>query len=141
MFRNSRDYFFPKLHSTIPNDPLLLGSAQSRIAEAAASQLTSSLALVLPSSPRWYINRDRHDRLQPRVIFELDRQRYDLPVTDPLWIPQIIRKLSQAEPRSSAQEKIGISKNWKVLLTVSLSEPFNGYCYKLAAAMVVMPRP
>jgi len=54
---------------------------------------------------------------------------------------RIIRKLSQAEPRSSAQEKIGISKDSKVLLTVSLSEPFNGYCYKLAAAMVVMPRP
>jgi putative nucleic acid modification protein with dual OB domain len=131
----------PRINTAITTNRVLLGSLQARVPVTAASGLESSLALVLPSSPRWYINPDRDDRLQPRVIFELDRQRYDLPVTDPLWIPRIIRKLSQAEPRSSAQEKIGISKDSKVLFTVSLSEPFNGYCYKLAAAMVVMPRP
>jgi hypothetical protein len=132
---------FPRLNAAITVTRFLLGSVRVSVPVAAASELASSLSLVMPSSPRWYLNPDRDDRPQPRVIFELDRQRYDLPVTDPMWIPRIVRKLSQAEPRSSTQEKIGISKSSKVLLTVSLSEPFNGYCYKLAAAIIVMPHP
>jgi hypothetical protein len=136
--RPAGEDLYRQLRSALASDPILLGSAQARIAATAASQMTSSLALVSPSRLQWRLKHDLYDRLQPRVEFELVGQQYDLPVTDPMWTSRIIRKLSQAEPGNHPQEKIGISQNSKVLLTVSLSEPFNGYCYKLAAAIVVM---
>jgi hypothetical protein len=130
---------FPRLDAATTTDRVLLGSAEASVPATAATGLASSLALVLPSNPRWYVKPDRYDRPQPRVIFELDGQRYDLPVTDPQWIPRIVRKLSQAELGTSSQEQIGIPQSARVLLTISLGEPFNGYCYKLAAAVILMP--
>src|SRR5438477_9111006 len=68
---------FPRLNAAITVTRLLLGSVRVSVPAAAACELASSLSLVMPSSPRWYLNPDRDDRPQPRVIFELDRQRYD----------------------------------------------------------------
>jgi hypothetical protein len=137
--RPAGENLYPKIRSALTTDPILLGSAQARIAATAASRLTSSLTLVSPSKLRWKLKQDLRGNPQPRVTFGLAGQPYDLPVTDPMWTSRIVRKLSQAEPGSYAQEKIGIPQSSKVLLTVSLSEPLNGYCYKLAAAIVVMP--
>ena len=132
----------PDLHSrlreAIAKGPLLLGSTQTRVSAAESLQLTASLALVQPANLQGYLKREPYQLPQPRVLFGLDTQKYDLPFTDPAWAARIIRNLSAEEPASPGQ-KLGISNHSPVLLTVSLSEPFNGYCYKLAAAIVEIP--
>jgi len=130
---------YPRLRDAITTGPVLLGSTQARVSAPAATQLTSSLALIKPSKLQWYLKRDLYDRLQPRTRFDLDGQTYDLPVTDPAWTSRILRRLSQGEPGFYPQEKLGLSGDSPVLLTVSLGEAFNGYCYKLVAAIVEIP--
>ncbi|MGA2882882.1 MAG: hypothetical protein ABSG13_28365 [Bryobacteraceae bacterium] len=73
------------------------------------------------------------------MLIELNGQSYNLPITDPAWTSLILRKLSRLEGAAHPQEAIGISAASRVLLTVSLSEAFNGYCYKLVAGIVVIP--
>lgn len=132
--------FSPQLAAAVASGSILLGSLQASIAATDASAMVSSLALVVPSNSRWYLKHDRYDRPQPRVIFEMDRHRYDLPVTDPLWIPRIVRRLSQADLGTYSQERIGIPQGSRVLLTISFGELFRGYCYKLVAAIIVQPQ-
>lgn len=124
------------LRSRIVPGPLLLGSTGASIATSAAEQLPASLALVDPSNLRWRPSQDRRDRPQVRALFELRGQMYDLPLTDPSWSSVMVRQLSRLGPGSHAHEELNVSG--KILLTMSLSEPFNGYCYKLVAAMVVV---
>jgi len=130
---------YPTINSAVVMSPILLGSTQARIAAADATRLASSLALVRPSRLRWYLKRDLYDRLQPRVRFEQCGQIYDLPITDPAWKYTAARRLSQLESGYYDQDKVGIPAGAEVLLTISLSEAFNGYCYKLVAAVVVLP--
>ena len=89
---------YPRLDDAITTGPVLLGSTQARVSAHWAAQLTSSLALISPSDLQWYLKRDLYDRPQPRLCFDLDGQKYDLPVTDPAWTSRIVRRLSKAEP-------------------------------------------
>ena len=70
-------------------------------------------------------------RKQARGRFLLGPEQiyYDLPVTYPLWEPLIIERgltLRQNEQ--------------PFVLTISLSEPYGGNCYKLIAAVILMAR-
>ena len=128
------------LNAAVTLGPLLLESPGGQIVEHAASALSASLALVLPSRLRWKLRKGDFDVFpQPRVLFDLEDRSYDLPVTDPLWTTRIRRALAEREPGEHAQEAIGVAAESKFLITVSLSEPFHGVCYKLAASMIVVP--
>jgi len=62
-------------------------------------------------------------------------------ITDPAWTTRIVRKLLPLERVAHPQEMVGISKASEILFTISLGEAFKGYCYKLVAAIVVLPTP
>lgn len=118
------------LRSAIVPGPSLLGSTERRLQANALPRVKSSLVLVAASNLRWFVQRDLYDRLQPRVLFDLDGHPYDLPITDPAWTSRVVRRLSQMEMRTYSQETVGIPKEAKVFFTISLGEAFQGYCYK-----------
>jgi hypothetical protein len=60
---------------------------------------------------------------------------YELPLTDPVYLERM-KPLREGEHEST---ELGIPPRARVLLTISLSEPYQGQCYKLAAAVVVLP--
>jgi len=126
------------LRSALEPGPSLLGSFDKRISADLAVQLNASLALIAPSKMRWFVGRDLYGHSQARVLFEMNGQSYNLPITDPAWTSRIVRRCSLLENGPHPREAIGISRASKVLLTVSLSEAFNGYCYKLVAGIVVI---
>jgi hypothetical protein len=70
-----------------------------------------------------------------RVVFRLENLYYGLPLTDPSYAGSV-KKLEVGDHRSC---ELGISDDQRILFTISLSEPFNGLCYKLVAAVVVVP--
>jgi Dual OB-containing domain len=130
------------LRSALVPGPSLFGSTGRRVPETPAGEApTSSLALVTPSKLRLFLEPDLYHRLQPRVIFELNGQSYNLPITDPAWTTRIVRKLLPLERVGHSHEIVGISKEREVLFTVSLGEAFRGYCYKLVAGIIALPTP
>lgn len=129
------------LHAAVVSGPDLLGSIHASVRIAATAGLTSSLALVKPERVTFYVRLDQRRRLQPRAVSGLARQRYDLPITDPAWHTRIVRAIS-AEPASTGDgTDIGIPEASEILFTISLSEPFGGFCYKLVAGIIVLPGP
>jgi hypothetical protein len=68
-------------------------------------------------------------------VFRLERRYYDLPLTDPSYVAPLTR----LEAGDHASSDLGIPDARKILFTISLGEPFDGRCYKLVAAVVVVP--
>jgi hypothetical protein len=130
----------------------LLGSATDRISFASFQRkpADSSLAIVWAKGLRWVITRGgEYNKRRTRVRFTLGKgdtaTEYDLALTDMEWT----QRLSALPPGEYEQEMApGITVQDRVLLTVSLSEPLgenmaqheNGMCYKLAAAVIVVPQ-
>ena len=127
----------PRLRSALNRNETLLGFDGRSIPESDAGSVTSSLTLVAPPVVLWSLGRDVGYRQQPAVLLKLGAKWLRLPVTDPVWVPLIVRHLSGKEAGWHKNEAAGIPPGAKVWITVSLSEPFHGQCYKLAAAIVV----
>jgi hypothetical protein len=129
----------PILRAHIVRGPDLLGNQLDRVRASSFSQTPAqaSLALVIPNALEWHITTSMlFGRRQTRARFVLGSVLYDLSVTDPVW-EQHLRSLSLGvHPITSARKPADV----KVLLTVSLGEPFGGDCYKLVAAVIVVPR-
>ena len=66
--------------------------------------------------------------------------RFGLSVTDPNFTRRALDALKD-KPRGQwyANRDIGISEDQRLLLTVSLGEEYNGYRYKLVAAVIGLP--
>ena len=118
---------------------LLLGTMGNRVPEAEAARASVSFALVAPSKLEWSLDRREDQRPHPRVRFHLSGHEYNLPVTDPIWIPRITRAVGPLPPGLYRRDIVGIQPKDRVFIAVSLSAPFQGYCYKLAAGIVVLP--
>jgi len=103
-----------------------------RIPEAAASELRSSLLLIRPLELRVRVapkgDPNAPEKRSVRALFELDKAQYNLGLTD------------AAIERKYLQGKNGTFPVEDALLCVSLGEPFNGYVYKLAAALITPDR-
>jgi hypothetical protein len=96
-----------------------------------------SLELIEPEDLWWWIREDRSKR-KNRAIFRVSRAtrvRYDLAVTDPVWLDQLHLLPAGIYPHSFLFK----DRPPRTLLTVSLSELFEGYHYKLVAAVVCLP--
>lgn len=126
------------LEAAVCRGPALLEGTERAIPEGAFRRRAAeaSLALVEPEQLVWRRCFDENTmRLKDRAVFKLAGASYALPLTDPVFL-EGLKALREGE---HASEEIGIPAGRTVLLTISLSEPYHGYCYKLAAAVVVLP--
>jgi hypothetical protein len=95
-----------------------------RIPEAQADALNSSLVLVEPQRLRIVVERGRTKR-QARAEFRVADQSYNLTVTD----PEVERQfLTRGEGYYSYEQP--------TVACISISEPFQGYRYKLVASII-----
>lgn len=116
--------------------PSIFDDLYDRVAYNSCEQTPAraSLALVIPEHLRWRVQITCSGRRQTRAVFRLRGYDYDLALTDPVW-EQRLRGLS---PGYHAFEAAGVRPDSTILLTISLGEPFQGYCYKLVAAVIVL---
>jgi hypothetical protein len=96
-----------------------------------------SLGLVHPEDLWWWI-REEGGKRKNRAVFRLGRVgriRYDLAVTDPVWLEKL-----HSMPLGIYPHAHFVDGNFqKTFLTISLSEPFDGFLYKLVAGVVCLP--
>ncbi len=96
-----------------------------------------SLELIRPENLWWWI-RGENGKRKNRAIFRAGnviRACYDLAVTDPAWLDQLHLLPAGIYPHAL----LSGGKSANTLLTVSLSEPFEGFHYKLVAGVVTLP--
>ncbi len=124
------------LQQSLTSGPELLGDCQEKIPYASLQQrpAAASLALVRPEMLSWQIQGGlQTGKRRMRAVFTLAGNTYNLPLTDPVW-----RKRLSSLPDGCYPWEEDVQD---VLLTISLSEPFDrdGFCYKLAAAVITLP--
>ena len=133
-FDEPRDIRF--LKDYLNKRPALLDGYSDRVymrkfAEAPASH---SLELVRPEDLWWWIREEKGKR-RNRAMFRLGnaaRARYDLAVTDPKWLEHLRSRPVGFYPH----ESFFAGGSPETLFTVSLSEPFEHFHYKLVAGVV-----
>jgi hypothetical protein len=115
----------------VSENSLLFGNSGKSVPHARFGQLPAkeSLVLVEPSDIEW------RSLEKARVMFRLQEFHYDLPLTDPAYVGPL-KRLAKG---SHGSADLGIAENRKILFTISLGEPFDGVCYKLIAAVIVIP--
>lgn len=119
--------------------PQLFGNTSRSVpyAQLRSRPARESLVLIEPTNVRWHTEFDKYQlRNMPRVHFQLGGVPYDLPLTDPAYAGPLQRR-DEGDYRSA---DLGIPENGAILFTISLGEPLDGFCYKLVAAVVIVPR-
>ena len=156
-----KDVAVPLLRAHLERGPVLGGaSAKVDYADCVARQNTpaaqQSLTLVWAQKLCWAISKGGTwgTVRKTRVVFQHNGVSYDLPMTDPdmehdlFHLPPGSGAKGELYPLDSTQSG-RIAGDDRVLLTVSLSEPLNdaqevgaksGWCYKMAAGVLVLPR-
>lgn len=102
--------------------------------EIQAKPLLSSLVLVCPTEIYWWIRQEGEKR-KYRALFRRHNVTYDLAVTDPRWLEQLNLMPAGIYPHATFAGPA--SETW---LTISLSEAFHGWHYKLVAAILVQAK-
>jgi hypothetical protein len=136
-FDEHRDAQF--LAAFVNKEPIVLHGYCDRVSGRRFEQTAAacSLGLVSPDDLWWWI-REENGKRKNRAVFRLGqagRVRYDLAVTDPKWLDQLNLLPAGIHPHAL----LSGGRPPKTLLTVSLSEPFEGFHYKLAAAVLCLP--
>lgn len=126
------------LPARVAAGPDLFGDCRRSMdcAQLACRPACASLCLVRPIDLAWRVAAGVSGGKQARACFRLARVEYDLPLTDFEVAPRLFRLPLGSYNRSAA----GILSTDDVLLTISLTEPFAGRCYKLVAAVVAHRR-
>ena len=96
-----------------------------------------SLELIEPGDLWWWIREDKGKR-KNRALFRVGsarRVRYDLAVTDPEWLSRMQTFQTGIYPHA----QFFPDRVPKTFLTISLSEPFERFHYKLVAGVVLLP--
>lgn len=124
------------LESHLAPGPELLGCRRDRVQAESFTQkpAQASLALVRPEQLRWLIKTTGSGKRQTRALFTLAGAAYNLSLTDSAWEQRLGHLPLGTHERSAA----GMDAKDDVLLTISLGEPFDGSCYKLAAAVIIL---
>jgi hypothetical protein len=123
----------------LSEEPIVLEGYCDRIAVRRFEEEPArcSLGLVHPDDLWWWIREEKGKR-KSRALFRIGhigRVRYDLPVTD----PATLNMLQLLPPGLHPNALICGEKLTRTLFTISLSEPFDGYLYKLVAGVVNLP--
>lgn len=127
------------LRESVHSGPELFGDTRASInlMDIKKSAVDSSLSLIKPERPQFYIRERAGKSDQVRTVFKLDEVEYELPVTDPMWkrkvrSDEILSDIElQYEPASAYVESAE-----EILYTVSLGSPHEGACYKLIASII-----
>lgn len=102
-----------------------------------ATPIDRSLELIHPDDLWWWI-RDESGKRKNRATFRaghVSRTRYELAVTDPVWLNQLHLLPAGIYPHALFFK----GKPPVTFLTMSLSEPFEGFHYKIVAGVVCLP--
>ncbi len=116
--------------------PDLLGNSRDRIpyTELSARPGTASLAIVEPNRIRWDITSRGPGNRRVRARFNLAGEEYNLSVTDPEFEFMLIRVNDGLHDNAA----VGFKNEQRIMLTISLGEPWEGDCYKLVAAVLAL---
>jgi hypothetical protein len=127
------------LKSKVNHEPVVLQGCCDRIDihkfEKAAAR--ESLGLLAPEDLWWWI-REESGKRRHRANFRLGHEgriRYDLPVTDPEWLDQLNLLPTGIHPHTV----VCGNRRPETFLTASLSEPYEGFHYKLIAGVINLP--
>ena len=136
-FDNPRDARF--LADYVNKGPAILQGYGDRVytRKIDSVPVDNSLEFIHPEDLWWWI-RDESGKRKNRAIFRaghVSRVRYDLAVTDPAWLDQLKLLPAGIYPHAFFFK----DKPAKTFLTVSLSEPFEGFHYKLVAGVINLP--
>jgi hypothetical protein len=96
-----------------------------RIPAELADELSSSLLFIKPENVCIQVAEEAYEKRKVRAKFDFKGIRYCLTVTDPRFENVYIQKNTGEYP-----------VNEDVYFSVSIGEPYNGYCYKLVAAII-----
>jgi len=120
----------------IVHGPALFGDQSDRISAEVFSEAPaeSSLGLVIPDEIEWTVTKNIKGRRQIRALFNLGGAPYNLGITDPV----LEQYLTKRPFGNYSIDSIGLKRNDKLLLTVSLGEPFQGDCYKLVTSVLFL---
>jgi hypothetical protein len=135
-FDEPRDARF--LAAYVSKGPAILQGCGDRVyaRKIESAPLAKSLELIEPQDLWWWIREEKGTR-RNRAVFRLghvSRFRYDLAVTDPAWLDQLKLLPAGIYPHAFFFK----AKFPATYLTMSLSEPFEGFHYKLVAGVVTL---
>jgi hypothetical protein len=127
------------LKAAVNPEPIVLQGYCDRIDVHKFENTTArvSLSLLEPEDLWWWI-RDISGKRRYRANFRLGRDgriRYDLPVTDPAWLDQLHLLPDGIHPHNL----LCANRPTQTFLTASLSEPYEGFHYKLIAGVINLP--
>jgi hypothetical protein len=136
-FDEHRDAQF--LASYVNKGPAILQGYGDRVyvRKIEGTPVEKSLEIIHPENLWWWI-REETGKRRNRAIFRAGnvvRACYDLAVTDPIWLEKLRSLPFGIYPHAQFFD----GKPPKTLLAVSLSELFEGFHYKLVAAVVCLP--
>jgi hypothetical protein len=116
--------------------PLLVNNGKAVPEHVAADGTDASLALIEPAHLRFgHGPAAEHEQRKPRALFVWGGQEWNLPVTDLIVGPRVIQR-----PAGLYRwDELDLPTVSSLLLTVSLGVPYDGWCYKLVAAVVPAP--
>ena len=136
--RSAGDSALHVMHDFLQVGPALFGDVRDRFEcdFLRRKPVAASLALVAPRSISWEIRTTRKGNRQTRAKFLTGQVFYNLSITDPDWE----RRLGHLPPGFYSNADAGVCPDEKLLLTISIGEPFEQQCYKIVAAVIVMPR-
>jgi hypothetical protein len=128
-------HLLPVLRRAIIPGPELIQGFSDRVSLASLQQQPApiSLALLAPESLHLYQKLTYWNKPQARGRFSLGISRqaifYDLAITDQQWEAHVLRQGTCTLRQLDA----------KFLVVISLGEPLDSYCYKLIAAIILLP--
>jgi len=127
------------LDAYVSKGPAILQGCSDRVygRKIEGAAVEKSLELIHPEDLWWWVREDVGKR-RNRALFRAGnagRVRYDLAVTDPAWLVQLNLLPAGIYPHGFF---FGGTPP-RTLLTISLSETFEGFHYKLVAAVLCLP--
>lgn len=110
------------------NRKMLFGTVGAAVPLAVSNQLDYSILMIKTTDVECYLkNRDEYNKPpKPRMKFTFGEHRYDLPITDPVFLRTVKNNIDEANSHGT------------YYLTLSLSLPHEGCQFKLVSGVVAL---